>query len=229
MLDAITGVAFRVLANLREARVVHPDGVAFEATWTAVDPALPLGSPLAESGHRAVVRLSRAIDLPDAVPVLLGVAVKVLDVHGDGHDQDLLLASVGRGPVGYRVARPASSFRGTTFSSLLPYAVGDRRTPVIAEVHGPGPATLPELRQAEASGLEVQLFLATGGHFGRVTLGARLDDDTARDLRFDPWHTGGALQPTGLLNRLRRPAYQASQTGRSAPDEGIRSRGDAAR
>lgn len=216
MLDAITGTAFRLLSGLRGARIFHPDGVAFDARWSTVDPVLPEGSPLAApDGHQAIVRLSRGIGLPPALPDLLGVAVKVPDVHGPGLDQDLLLASVGPGPVGRRVLTPAVDFRATTFSSLLPYAVGGHRAPVVAEVHGPGASTLVALQHADASALEVQLYLGSGGHFARIALGRRLDDEVARELRFDPWHTGAALRPAGLVNRLRRPAYQASQEGRS--------------
>lgn len=222
MLDAITGIAFRLASDLRGARIFHPKGVAFEARWTAVDPVLPEESPLNDSrGHAAIVRLSRGIGLPPALPDILGVAIKVLDVHGEGRDQDLLLASVGPGPVGRRVLTPAVDFRATTFSSLLPYAVEQAgRAPVVAEVHGPGVSTLVALRHADASALEVQLYLGSGGHFARVALGSRLDDEVAREIRFDPWHTGDALRPTGLVNRLRRPAYVASQEGRSA--EGVR-------
>lgn len=225
MLDAVTATTFRVLSSLRGARVFHPEGVAFDARWDAIDPVLPPASPLGESGHRAVVRLSRAVGLPTPLPDLLGVAVKVLDVHGEGRDQDLLLVSVGPGPVGQRVLTPARDFTHTTFSSLLPYAVGRRRTPIVADVHGPGPSTFGELRDAAACALEVQLFLGSGGHFGRVALGRRLDDRIARALRFDPWHTGDELRPTGVLNRLRRPAYEASQRGRDAPRAGARSTG----
>lgn len=216
MLDAITGSAFRLLSDLRGARILHPDGVAFDARWDAVDPVLPEGSPLAaRDGRQAIVRLSRGIGLPPAIPDILGVAIKVPDVHGAGADQDLLLASVGPGPVGRRVLTPAIDFRATTFSSLLPYTVDGRRAPVVAEVHGPGASTLVALRYADASALEVQLYLGSGGHFARVSLGRRLDDEVARELRFDPWHTGEALRPTGIVNRLRRPAYGASQEGRS--------------
>lgn len=223
MLDAVTATTFRMLSSLRGARVFHPDGVAFDARWEAVDPVLPPDSPLCESGHRTVVRLSRGIGLPSPLPDLLGVAVKVLDVHGEGTDQDLLLVSVGPGPVGQRVLTPAWDFRDTTFSSLLPYAVDRKRTPVVADVHGPGPSTFDELRNAAACALEVQLFLGSGGHFGRVALGRRLDDEIAGTLRFDPWHTADALRPTGVLNRLRRPAYEASHQGRHAPPAGARS------
>lgn len=224
-LTALTEAAFRTASRLRGARAFHPRGVAFAATWHAGERgSLPIGSPLAQSGHRAVVRLSRGVGLPDTVPDILGLAVKVLDVHGPGREQDLLLASVGQGPMAHRVLRPTRGFVGTTFSSVLPYEVGDERTAVLAEVHGPGGWPFSRLAAAEGAPLEAALFLGSGGQFGRVVLGERLDDAVAADLRFDPWHTGPGLRPVGLVNRLRRPSYGASQSGRSAPATGARDR-----
>lgn len=55
------------------------------------------------------------------------------------------------------------------------------------------------------------------GAVGVASLGRRLPASVADDLRFDPWHTGASLRPVGLLNRLRRPAYVASQRSRGVP------------
>lgn len=35
--------------------------------------------------------------------------------------------------------------------------------------------------------------------------------DTLESLRFNPFHCGGGLRPSGLLNRMRRTAYPLSQ------------------
>lgn len=70
----------------------------------------------------------------------------------------------------------------------------------------------------DAHGVRVQVWLGgTGDAVGVASLGRRLPASVADDLRFDPWHTGASLRPVGLLNRLRRPAYVASQRGRGAP------------
>ncbi|MBW3577620.1 MAG: hypothetical protein KY462_07780 [Actinobacteria bacterium] len=90
--------------------------------------------------------------------------------------------------------------------------------------HDVGPATLEELREAETSALRIQLSLDSDGEIAELRLGDRLPQDVADDLRFDPWHTGQALRPVGVLNRLRRPAYRASQSGRDAPSAGARDR-----
>ena len=47
----------------------------------------------------------------------------------------------------------------------------------------------------------------------RLTLGSRLEDVVARELRFDPWNSGGGLIPAGVVNRVRSAAYRGSQHG----------------
>lgn len=222
LLDTITRPFFRGLARLRNARAFHPRGAAYEATWLPSAPgALRPSGPASPTPARAVVRVSRGVGLPEGVPDVLGVAIKVLDLHGPGHDQDLLLASVAGGAFGDRLLVPRRSFAGTRFSSLLPYQIEGRRTPVLATVSGE-PDTTPE-GTAGADAVRIHLeLLDSGTPLGEVTLAGRLPASVAEDLRFDPWHTGDALRPAGWLNRLRRPVYVASQRGRSAPPQGAR-------
>ncbi len=47
----------------------------------------------------------------------------------------------------------------------------------------------------------------------RLTLGSRLEDTVARELRFDPWNSGGGLVSAGVVNRLRGAAYRGSRRG----------------
>lgn len=222
LLDTITAPLFRGLARLRGARVFHPRGAAYEATWSP-----PAQDILRRSGSapttpcRAVVRVSRGVGLPEAVPDVLGVAVKVLDLHGPGHDQDLLLASVAGGAFGSWLLMPRRSFARARFSTLLPYEVDGRRTPVVATVDGE-PDTTPR-GTGDADGVRVRLeLLDSRTPLGEVALGQRLPTSVAEDLLFDPWHTGERLRPAGWLNRLRRPVYVASQRGRNAPPQGAR-------
>ena len=53
--------------------------------------------------------------------------------------------------------------------------------------------------------------------FAGVHVHQRLDPEEERALDLDPYHTGPNLVPSGLLNRLRRPAYGGSREGRGAP------------
>lgn len=55
------------------------------------------------------------------------------------------------------------------------------------------------------------------GHWRQVAvlrLGTRLPADRVEELNFSPAHTGGGLEPIGFFNRVRPPAYAASQEGR---------------
>ena len=101
----MVGPLFRAVARLRSSRAVHPEGAVREATLTAV-----AGGPLPPGEHPALVRLSRGIGLPDAMPEIVGLALRAVDL-----DQDLLLAGLGRDP------------RTNPSSSLLPFEAGGRR------------------------------------------------------------------------------------------------------
>lgn len=223
-LDVLTKPLFRALARLRGGRVFHPRGAAYEATWNQAD-----GGPL--DGHdgrqgpsRAVVRVSRGVGLPSALPDVLGVAVKLLDLHGPGHDQDLLFASVLGGRWGNRLLAPGRTFSGRTFSTVLPYAIDGRRTAMVATVAGE-PSTATDGPDG-ATGVEVHVrLLSDGAAVGSVVLGRRLSASVAEDLQFDPWHTGPSVRPLGAWNRLRRPVYVASQQGRGASPMGAGARG----
>lgn len=57
---------------------------------------------------------------------MLGLAVRILDAHGVGAHQDLLLATSGERPIVRHLFVPATSFDAIRFSSVLPYRLGDR-------------------------------------------------------------------------------------------------------
>lgn len=212
---------FRTLSRVRGARIFHPDGEAFEARWTPLDVRVFAGTGLAEE-RRAIVRLSQAVGLPDRAPDILGVAIKVLDAHGHRTDQDLLLASTVDDGRGRHVLWPARTFTAATFSSVLAHRVGTRRAVLVARVRSAGPVAMADLRGAPPPAIEVLLDDADGRHLARLELGRPLGPLVSQELRFDPWHAGPGLRPVGLLNRIRRPAYRASQQGRGAPRRGAR-------
>ena len=90
------------------------------------------------------------------------------------------------------------------YSSLLPYEVDGRRRLVGAK---PAPKSV--------DAFELLLAPLTGSWrvAARLTLCSRLEDAVARELRFDPWNSGGGLVPAGLLNRVRAAAYRGSRHG----------------
>lgn len=230
LLSDILANGFRWLSRLRGKRVFHPEGVAFRSSWRTEDREALAGLP--ERELDAVVRLSRGAGLPDALPDVLGLAIKVLDAGGPGDDLDLLLARTGSGPVGRRLLAPARDFTSGTFSSLLPYAAADGRegpvTATITEAPTDGSNEIPfeTVRDRQAARLTVALSMGDGRRIASVAIGDRMDDELGTDLRFDPSHDGGPLRPTGFLNRLRKPVYSASQDGRGAPARGARPRLD---
>jgi hypothetical protein len=229
----VVGAGFYALAALRRRSSLHPTGIGYQG-WLRVPNECPprFGVPLFQVGatHRAVLRFSRGAGLPEPLPDALGVAIKLLDAHGPGVDQDLLFTSSTDRPVLRRLLFPARSFVRGAFSTALPYDFGSGRVVLLLvpvptndgrragdEGHRSAGA-LAELRAVAADGLEFEL--RTAKSFGRsqplatVTVGPLLSDDQTEALRFNPWTTGPGIHPSGWLNLLRDAAYQASQRGR---------------
>lgn len=202
---------FGGLSAARRARVFHPRGIAFAGTAELHG----AGTRLAGSANPdVVVRVSRGLGVRHPLPDFNGVAVKFLDAHGPGRDQDLLLVSALRRPVARHVLVPVPTFASTGTSSILPY-----RSPDGLVMFGAEPLPEPDLAGLEgALPFPVRLLLAPlAGRWapiGELRLTERLGDDVAGALRFDPWHTGADLVPATFLNRLRLAAYAASQAAR---------------
>ena len=213
-LDAGTGTVFGGLSALRRARIFHPDGVASTAEVTVEPGDHPLD--VLAGDHDAVVRISRAIGLPERFPDILGLAVKVLDAHGPGTDQDFLLVTSGGGFPGHHLLLPTRSVTARPYSSLLPLrdARGERFLV----------GALPDDASGRSFALAVANVRGPWQPVGTVRLGDDLPPDAGQRLQFTPWHTGGGLRPSGLLNRLRRGAYAGSQQARPDTAEPERDR-----
>jgi hypothetical protein len=202
--------AFRALSSARGARIFHPRGAGYRGTLRVRSP-VPgyAGVPLlSEPGeHEALMRLSRGAGLPAPLPDVLGLSVRLVDVHGPGRHQDFLLVTSLDAPLLHHVLLP--TWRGAlehTYSSVLPYRVGEALRLVGA---CPAPA---------GAGLGFRLALAPlGGRWSAVAdveAGERLSDEETERLAFTPWNTGGGIRPAGALNALRRASYRGSQAGR---------------
>jgi hypothetical protein len=212
---------FRVMSRLRGRRSLHPLGVGYEGRLEITGDRRWPGVPLLErsAAHPALVRCSRAAGLPEPLPDVLGIAVKLPGAYGDGGDQDLLFSSAPDQRVLRGVLLPARSFLRGAFSTLLPYRVGGRRVvlwlrPDPKRPGGRGRA-FAQLERAVAGTAVYELWVGGGLRrpraVGRLVLTRPLDG--ADELRFHPWTTGPGLRPSGWLNRLRRPSYAASQAG----------------
>jgi hypothetical protein len=80
VMDRVTAAFFFGLGRLRAARGFHPRGASFSASITALPGAdAPWARLLVASrdGQRALVRFSKGAGLPDPLPDVLGLAVKI--------------------------------------------------------------------------------------------------------------------------------------------------------
>lgn len=208
LVGRITSAVFGALSRARGSRIAHPKGIGFEAKLEPLASA-PAGVELfgQTQPRSAVVRLSRSIGLPSSIPDPCGIAIRVPDAYGGGLHQDLLLVSSGSAPIARHVLLPRKRFEGGFFSSLLPYRFAGETVLVGASAYSGG-----------SSGIWFQLKLASPGGgwrtVARLDLGTRLSAEETEGLCFNPWHTGGGIEPTGFLNSLRSPAYRGSQAAR---------------
>jgi hypothetical protein len=226
--QAAVGAAFGALSRLRGARIFHPQGVGYTAVMRVEErEARYSGVPLLERAgeHPALVRFSRAAGLPEVLPDALGLAVRLVDVHGTGRHQDFLLVTSADGPLFHHLLLPGvGGFFGQSFSSLLLYRVGRELRLV-----GATPATRPRAREGRgglrdvvrvADRGELVFQLALAPLMGRLAPVAdlevrdRMPDDETERLAFNPWNTGGGIRPTGPLMGLRQSAYRGSQEAR---------------
>ena len=224
----LSAVVFGLASAVRRAKILHPDGIAFEATLDVTGSGT--GAPLLDepAQHTAIVRLSRSLGLPEPRTDFLGIAVRVLDAHGPGTCLDLLLITSGTAPVLRHTFAPAQSFDHPRYSSVLPYRVGSRTVLFGARPlrTAGGPTTLlGELPEEVASGrlrfaLEVAEVTGPWQQVGVLTLGEPLDPVGDERLRFNPANSGGGIEPAGVLQGLRRLAYLGSQAGWSATAAG---------
>jgi hypothetical protein len=213
-----------LLAALRRGKPVHPKGAVYDARLTVTGArAAPPAQLLAQAGeHRAVVRFSRSVGLPEPFPDLLGMSIRVLDAYGAGAHQDLMLISSVDLPVLHHIFVPVRDAWQAPYSSSLPFRAGGDRFLIgaLPRLEGPAPPGDTEFERLDAAATEGRLGfdLAVApleGRFaanivGRLQLGSQLSADLDA-LRFNPWNTGGGLEPAGWLQAARYQAYRRSQ------------------
>lgn len=226
------GLALGAASFARRARIFHPDGAAFQATLEVRTGAPTVGaSTLAGAGrHKAIVRLSRGVGLPSRVPDVLGLALRILDAHGTGRHQDVLLVTSAAPAVGRHSILPSRQFATGFYSSILPYRAGDELVlfgarPVWADGVDLGSASTATFDEVEAELISGRLrfdllvagLTAPWTSVGVIDGGRRLSAAEQESLRFNVYNTGEALEPAGVLNAMRRSVYRASQAARPTP------------
>lgn len=226
----LVAVPLGALARRRDGKPMHPRGVVLGAVLERQGGDPPWGVPFLDAVGReeVVVRLSRGAGLPEPLPDLLGLAVR-LDT-GLGAPVDLLLSSTGRGRL-TRVVPVLRRDAASAYCSIMAYRCAAGPVRIAALPAGDGAPSDPRpLAEAVRRRPLVFVLAAARGTgewrpFGRLTIGdpgGPLDPD----LRFDAVrHPPPGLVPDGPLARFRAPAYAAAQAARSGPGAGRASRG----
>lgn len=185
-------------AARQRTKPLHPDGQLRRATVTRMGGGSPTGVAWLDEPGRddALVRLSRAIGLPNGLPDIRGLAVRLQLEESPG---DLLLATTGLGRLTRFVLTATRRPTGRPLTSLLPYR--SPRGPILLAAV-PESARTFDLRWAGPAGAWVS--------FGTLELGEPLGDDTR--VSFDPLlNVLPGLTNYGWVERLREPAYWAAR------------------
>jgi hypothetical protein len=223
LVERAVALPFRAGSALRRARIFHPEGFLCAGEWSIerTSPLAPRATVLqAGARHEVLARVSRGAGLPDAVPDFYAVAVRLLDAYGPGAHQDLLINASSGLPVLHHLFLPAPRWYSQTYSTCLPYTAG--AAPFVIGLQpppepGPGPP-LGAMRAAVAAGTRFSIAVAPSlGRFEAVGTLALHTPRASGDVPYDPWNTGGGLEPATWLNRLRREAYAQSRRGRGLP------------
>lgn len=212
---------FATLSGLRGHRVFHPYGEAFTANVVferSADRWLPdvLARP---RRHDAIVRFSRGAGLPHPLPDVLGMAIKISGLYGEGYDQDWLLVTSGSDAVSRHLLIPSLDVLARPYSTVLPYRRPSGLVTFGATAEpGARARSIDRLRElVDTSGVGFGFTIAPEGEdhirIGRIEL---LNEApvSGQLLRFNPWNTSSELRPAGALNELRRDTYLASQRAR---------------
>ncbi|WP_193746849.1 phosphodiesterase [Dietzia sp. UCD-THP] len=201
----MVGSAFGVAAavtRLARPKALHPRGVVAHATLSVTGVGRT-GSPLLDITGRwpATVRFSRAVGLPDIVPDIGGMAIRV---HAE-RPVDILLASTGMGPLTRYVLTAGWRTTGRTMTSMFPVRIAGRQLLLAAIPTGDGGTWT--LQHATPLGRWETL--------GRLSVDTWEDDD--ENLHFDPVgnRLPGSRYPR-LLGALRHPSYPAPDEGAEA-------------
>jgi hypothetical protein len=183
---------------------LHPHGTVHRATVHRFGAGERFGVPWIDEPAQqdSLVRLSRAVGLPERLPDVLGIALRV-GLH-DSRAADLLFATTGRSRVGRFLLVPRHHSGGAFFSTLLPY-----RTRTGAVVLGAAVSS-----EVDAFDLLVARPSGPWQRFGTVVLNP---DEPPHDapVSFDPMLNAlPELTPYGWVRSLREGAYAAARRSR---------------
>ncbi len=202
---SVLGVGARTLGAVRPARKpLHPVGrvVVGRLRRRGLDP--PTGVAFLDSAgdEPVVVRESRSIGLPESLPDIHGLAVRV--TNPDGSPGDLLLATTGWGRLTRFVLTVSRAAYGRPMTTLFPYQTA--AGPVLLGARSDHPGV-------------VELACAIGGGPWRPFAELAISRDDAPDppLSFDPVvNQIPGLDQYPVVMRLREPAYRSARRSRDS-------------
>ncbi len=210
---------FRVLKLARPDRPIHPKGLGLAGELTRTgNPHEASGLDWLDSpGQDAVeARFSRSIGLPQALPDVLGLALRVtpgVGTSGTGGPADVLFSSTGWRLPGRFLLQPRLDVDGATMTTLMPYR--GRKGPVLL---GLRTVSLPAGSLSSGEWVLGLYWARPAGRWrqcGELVLRAGSQPGDTR-LRFNPLEN----QPPGAqtyawTRRLRERSYRRAQ--RPAP------------
>ena len=185
-------------ATWHRVKPLHPEGALRRATITRLGGPIRSGVPwIDDDGEdEALVRVSRALGLPESLPDIHGLAIRV---EPAGRPADLLLASTGLGRVTRFVLTAAKRPSGRPLTSLLPYR--SPRGPLLVAAAPDSPRTFDLLWAGP---------VGPWHRFGRLELGEAHGDDL--QVSFDPvLNQLPGLSQYDWVRRLREPSYWAAR------------------
>lgn len=189
-------------------RPIHRHGVVLEGTLTRTR--VFSGEDWIDMpGEETVLaRISRSIGLPDFLPDIAGMALRI-------GNADVLLSTTGHGLPGRFVLRPRRSVVDGPFTSLMPFRGVGGPVVLAARREGPGPELdrLEELRGFESElqfGIYYSRLRGPWTRFG--TLCVTVSETQDESLRFHPVHRAPArLGLYEWTRNLRVPSYALAQ------------------
>lgn len=203
------------LAALRHGKPMHPRGAVFDAVLERRGSRPRWDVPwLDETAEQpAQVRLSRAAGLPEPLPDVLGLAVRIRTEDGP---VDLLLSSTGTGPLDRFLLLPRRD-AACPYTSIMGYRCGARILRLAALPERDGVPSEPRTQALDVAARPLSFTLAAADGTAGWRPFARLSlRQPVRPLdpgvRFDPvLHAPPGLVADGPIARLREPSYAAAR------------------
>lgn len=209
LLSSAASVAGRVLAGAtrgiaavrRSAKPLHPSGEVVTGTLSRRGSVVSSGSSWVDGAGEddVVVRLSRALGLPTALPDIHGLALRVL---GSSTSGDVLLASTGWSRLGRLVLTVGRRPGSRPLTTLLPYRTSEGAVWLGAQERSPGTYELSWSRSSGPWHPFAELRLSRAAASDQVISFDPVLNQLA-GLDYHPW-----------VERMREPAYHVARKTR---------------